>query len=479
MEFHYKGEDVQASYDIGMVGLGVMGRNLVLNMADRGFNVAGYDKDGSRVEELRSDAGDRPVVAVDNLDELREALVSPRVVMVLVPAGAPVDGVIGELLTRMSPGDLVIDGGNSHFRDTDRRGTALSVEGILFMGLGISGGESGARHGPSIMPGGGEEAYARVRPILEAVAARVGDEPCVTYLGQGSAGHYVKMVHNGIEYGLMQLIAEVYDLLGRGAGMDIVEVQGVFDAWNQGESASYLLEITADILTRVDELTGQPLVEVIRDEARQKGTGMWASQDAMELRVPVPTIDAAVAMRNLSIYREERQAAGKALGTGRPASTGDRDAFLVRLKEAFDAAVALTFAQGMALLRTASAAYGYGLDLEAVARIWRGGCIIRSSFLENIREAYTGWPELPNLLLDLDIGQRVRQKAPSLAAVVGSGTSLQIPLPAFMASLSYLDGYRSVRLPANLVQAQRDYFGSHTYERTDAEGVFHTRWTEE
>ncbi len=468
---------MSGQYEIGMVGLGVMGRNLVLNMADHGFSVAGFDKERSQVEAMRTEAEERPVLTVESPEELVQSLRLPRAVMLLVPAGHIVDAVIGELTPLLDHGDMIIDCGNSFFRDTSRRERELGEMEIHFMGVGISGGEEGARYGPSIMPGGRAEAYERVRPVFEAAAAQVGGAPCVAYLGPGAAGHYVKMVHNGIEYAIMQLIAEAYDLMRRGIGLNEAEMSGVFGGWSRGAAASFLLEITTDILAKVDDFTGNPLVNMIRDEARQLGTGMWTSQDAMNLGVPSPAMDIAVAMRNLSALGGERRTAADSLEGGPPAFSPDRDEFLARLEDALYAAMITAYAQGMAQLRTASEKYGFGLDLEAVARIWRGGCIIRAAFLENIREAYRRQPGLPNLLLDAETGAEVLKRADSLGEVAAAAARLHLPAPAFMASLAYFDGYRSRRLPANLVQAQRDYFGAHKYERTDAEGVFHTQWT--
>jgi 6-phosphogluconate dehydrogenase len=466
-------------FEIGMVGLGVMGRNLVLNMADHGHAVAGYDKDLSKVEALQDEAGDREIQGAKTMEEFVGLLRTPRAVMMLVPAGAPVDAVIRDVLPHLEEGDLIIDGGNSHFPDTDLRARKLADRGIQYLGVGISGGESGARHGPSMMPGGRKEAYERVRPIFEASAARVYGDPCVTYLGPGSAGHYVKMVHNGIEYGLMQLIAESYDLMRRGLRLSDDEMHDIYDLWNREELSGYLMEITADIFLKKDEKTGKRLIDVILDEAKQKGTGMWTSQDAMELGVPVPTIDIAVAMRNLSALEEERSAASRAFAGPEPLFEGDLWDSVEQLRHALYAAMIVTYAQGMAQLRVASKANNYDLDLEAVARIWRGGCIIRSALLEKIRAAYKADPDVPNLLLDPDLGQAVESRQEDLRAVVRAAAEWGIPSPGLAVSLAYFDGYRSAWLPANLIQAQRDYFGAHTYERIDAKGSFHTQWTEE
>ncbi|MCC6823199.1 MAG: NADP-dependent phosphogluconate dehydrogenase [Verrucomicrobia subdivision 3 bacterium] len=466
-------------YEIGMVGLGVMGRNLLLNMADHGHSVAGYDKDVAKVAALRKEAENLNIRGAESLPEFLDLLRVPRAVMMLIPAGAPVDAVIHDLLPHLAHGDLIIDGGNSHFTDTDLRARMLAERGIQFLGVGVSGGEHGARHGPSIMPGGSREAYERVRPIFEAIAAKVNDEPCVAWLGPGSAGHYVKMVHNGIEYGLMRLIAEIYDFMKRGLGFTDAQTHSVFDRWNQEELNSYLVEITANIFSRIDEKTGQRLIDVILDEAGQKGTGMWASQDAMDLQVPLPTIDVAVAMRNLSGYKDEREEAARVLHRPLSHCEGDRLKFIGQMRSALYAGMIITYAQGMALLTVASVKREYHLNLETIARVWRGGCIIRAAFLEDIRAAFQARCELPNLLLDPNISNKVMEHQENLRSLVCAASQLGIPVPGLMVSLGYLDAYRSAWMPANLIQAQRDYFGSHTYERVDAKGVFHTRWSPE
>jgi 6-phosphogluconate dehydrogenase len=345
--------------------------------------------------------------------------------------------------------------------------------------MGISGGEGGARFGPSLMPGGSREMYDRVGPMLEAVAARVEGEPCVSYLGPRSAGHYVKMVHNGIEYGLMELIVETYDLFKRGLGLTPAELAPIYDRWNREELNSFLVEITAKIFTRADDRTGKPLIDLILDKAKQKGTGMWTSWDAMDLQVGTPTIDAAVVMRDMSGYKDERLAASRVLAGPSQTYEGDRQRFIGQVKNALYAGMIATYAQGFALLQRASATYDYGLDLEAVARIWRGGCIIRAALLEDIRTAYKTDARLPNLLMDLDLGNEFISRAPDLREVVQSAAALGLPAPGLMATLSYFDAYRSAVLPGNLIQAQRDFFGAHTYERLDAPGAFHTEWEEE
>ncbi len=466
----------EQKYEIGMVGLGVMGRNLVLNIANHGFSVSGYDKDLSQVQELQKEAVSRAIHAAQSLKEFVSVLSTPRVIMMLVPAGKIVDSVIHELIPLLDKGDLIIDAGNSHFKDTDLRAKSLAEKDILYMGVGVSGGEEGARHGPSMMPGGPKKAYERVRPIFEAVAAHVEGDPCVVYLGPGSAGHYVKMVHNGIEYGLMELIAESYDLMKRGLGLSDEEIADVYTGWNKSELNAYLIEITSHIFRKTDEKTGKRLIDLILDEAKQKGTGMWTSQDAMDIQVPTPVIDAAVVARNLSALKSEREAASKNLTSGITPLESVRGEFLTNLKGALYASMIITYAQGMALLQTASQVYQYDLHLEDVARIWRGGCIIRAAVLEEIRAAFHASPDLPNLLTDSHLGKKVLARQDDLRAAVSNAAKLGLPVPCLMASLAYFDGYRSAWLPANLIQAQRDDFGAHTYERVDAKGVFHTQW---
>ena len=466
----------QLRYEMGMVGLGVMGRNLLLNMADHGSAVAGYDKDQAKVDALREESAKRNIRGAANILDFIALLRKPRAIMMLVPAGAPVDSVIKDLLPHLDKGDLIIDAGNSYFKDTDLRVRNLAAKGIQFLGVGVSGGEEGARHGPSIMPGGPKEAYERVRPVFEAAAAKVNGDPCVTWLGPGSAGHYVKMVHNGIEYGVMQLLAETYDLLKRGLGMNDGELHDVFSAWNDGELNGYLMEITGHIFSKMDEKTGKRLIDEILDVAKQKGTGMWTSQSAMELQVPIPTIDLAVAMRDMTVFVKERDQAGAIYQRSRRRFTGDRDTFLAQLGRALFAGLMIVYAQGMALLPVASDRYKYHLDLEAVARIWRGGCIIRAALLEDICAAFVVRPDLPNLLLDPNLSRKVMNHQESLRQVVCLAAEFGVPTPGLMVSLGYLDAYRSAWLPANLIQAQRDYFGAHTYERIDAKGTFHTEW---
>lgn len=464
---------------IGMVGLGVMGRNMLLNMAEHGFSVSGYDKDPQKVALLHTEGAGLPIQARDDVGGFVSTLQVPRAVMMLVPAGPVVDSVIRDLLPSLAADDMIIDAGNSHFTDTDLREKTLEGEGLHFFGMGVSGGEAGARHGPSMMPGGPEATYQRVKDILEAIAANVDGDPCVTYLGPHSAGHYVKMVHNGIEYGMMQLIAEVYDLLRRGVGLTDDELGVIFSDWNQAELNSYLVEITADIFRKVDEITGKRLVDVVLDAAHQLGTGMWTSQDAMTLHIPTPTIDTAVAMRNLSGREEVRAAISQKYGQQIQPDPSMRQQVIAQTRRALYAAMLLTYAQGFAQLTAASQAYQYNLDLAAVARIWRGGCIIRSALLEPIREAYQKQPDLLHLMVDARLGKAVDERLPDLRDVVQLASGLCLPVPALMATLGYIDSLRSTHLPANLIQAQRDYFGAHTYERVDQRGVFHTQWSKE
>lgn len=466
----------QKKYDIGMVGLGTMGLNLVMNMSDHGFSVAGYNKDLDRVDALNQAGKGREIYGVRKIEDLVANLRKPRAVMMLVPAGDAVDSVIKELIPLLDSGDLIIDGGNSHYTDTDRRTEMLKKQGINYLGVGISGGEKGARFGPSMMPGGQPDAYQRVQAIFEAVAANVDSDPCVTYLGPGSAGHYVKMVHNGIEYGLMQLISESYDLMKRGLRMNNDQLAEVFNHWDQEELNGFLIEITAKIFRKEDDKTDKRLVDMILGEAHQKGTGMWTSQDAMDLQVPALTIDAAVTWRNLSDFLTERRAASRELRGPDGNHQVDQQKFVEKIRRALYASMILTYAQGFALLRVASKAKHYQLDLEAVARIWRGGCIIRAGLLEDFRRAFKARADLPNLLIDEDIAGLVEERQSDLREVVQTAAAWGLPAPGLMASLSYFDGYRSAWLPANLIQAQRDFFGAHTYQRVDRDGVFHTKW---
>jgi 6-phosphogluconate dehydrogenase len=464
-------------YDFGMVGLGVMGRNFLLNVADNGYSAAGLDLDEEKARALNDESGEQPVRGTTDKTEFVRWLKTPRRIMLLVPAGKAVDAVIQDLLPLLEPGDMIIDGGNSHYPDTDRRFKALKEEGIQFLGVGVSGGAEGARRGPSIMPGGEEPAYTLVKPILEAVSAKVKGEPCVTYLGKRSAGHYVKMVHNGIEYGLMQLIAESYDLLQKIAGAANEEIHRTFLNWNDGLLRSYLMEISADIFAKRDEETGRYLIDLIMDKAKQKGTGKWTSQSAMDLGIPVPTIDAAVSMRVISSFKRERMKASGVMPV-RPDLSGelDKEQFKRHLEEALYFSFVVTYAQGMHLLAEASAELDYDLNLEEIARIWRGGCIIRADLLETIRKAFNEETGLANLMFSPYFQSDLIKAVNSVRIVVQTGTGYGIPLLGFSSALNYFQAFHTRTLPLNLVQAQRDYFGSHTYERIDKEGTFHTEW---
>ncbi len=468
---------MSSTYDFGMIGLGVMGRNFLLNVADHGFSAAGLDLDAEKARALDEEAAGRAVKGTTDTTAFVAMLRRPRKIMLLVPAGKAVDSVIESLLPLLDEGDLLIDGGNSHFEDTNRRMQYLKGKGFQFLGVGVSGGSEGARRGPSIMPGGNGESYHLVAPILEAVAAKVDGKPCVAHLGGGSAGHYVKMVHNGIEYGLMQLIAEAYNILKTIGGLGNQELHEVFSRWNQGALESFLIEITADIFTRRDDKGDGWLVDKILDQAKQKGTGKWTSQNAMDLGIGIPTIDAAVTMRGLSALKMERKQAAphytRAI-EGRPAV--DKEQIITQVGEALHFAFIITYAQGMQLLAEASEAYGYGLDMETVARIWRGGCIIRARLLEDMRQAYQEQPALRSLLLSPAFHESLIHGQHAARAILKTAIGFGLPTMALSSALAYFDACRSERLPLNLIQAQRDYFGSHTYERVDREGIFHTDW---
>ena len=468
------------NYKMGVVGLGVMGSNLALNMERNGFPVAGYDLDAKKVRGLvEGPAKGRKLVGVESPADLMAALEKPRRILIMVPAGAPVDSAIDHLKPHLEKGDILMDGGNSHFLDTDRRSLALEAEGFRFVGMGVSGGEEGALRGPAIMPGGQGDAWEAVAPILRAIAARAADgAPCVAYMGPRGAGHYVKMVHNAIEYGDMQLIAEAYDILSRGAGIPADELHGIFAEWNQRELKSYLIEITATILARKDEFTGRPLVEMIVDEAQQKGTGKWASQNAFDVGAPIPTINAAVESRILSSLKAERVIASRTLRGPSPHYGGDRKKLERAVEKALYAGKITSYAQGLALMRIASSEYGYGLEPGTIAGIWRAGCIIRAELLGKITQAFVRTPALTNLLLDEEFRAAIEERQEDWRMVVQTAVGLGLPVPALSSSLSYFDAYRGERLPANLTQAQRDYFGAHTYRRVDREGVFHSHWTE-
>jgi len=465
--------------ELGLIGLAVMGQNLVLNLAGHGFKVAVHNRTletGQRF--LKERAAGLPVVLGQTLEDFVSLLAKPRTVLLMVKAGAPVDEMIAKLIPLLAPGDLILDCGNSHFSDTERRAKELADRGLQFMGVGVSGGEEGALLGPSIMPGGPAAAYARARPLFEAIAARTGDGPCVTLVGPRGAGHYVKMVHNGLEYGDMQLIAESYQILEQAGGLDAPALARAFAEFNRGELASYLMEITARIFQERDPDTGRPLLEVIRDRAGQKGTGRWVSANALELGEPTPTITAAVEARSLSAKKELRVKAEKAIGMpqSKSASAIPAEKLVREVGDALYAARLSLYAQGMALLRAASKEYGYDLRLPELARIWKGGCIIRSALLDVIRAAFQEQPELPNLFLHPKAGQAIVQRYEAWVRVCQTALASALPCPALFSALSYFEGLRRGRLPANLIQAQRDLFGSHTFERVDREGVFHHRW---
>ncbi|RME41031.1 MAG: decarboxylating NADP(+)-dependent phosphogluconate dehydrogenase, partial [Caldilineae bacterium] len=449
----------------GLIGLAVMGQNLVLNAADHGFSVSVYNRTAAKTEAfMAGEASGKAITAAYTLQDFVASLRRPRLIQMMVKAGDPVDAVIAQLKPLLEEGDILIDGGNSFFPDTERRAKELAAAGLRFLGMGVSGGEEGARHGPSLMPGGDRTAYDTAEPLLTAIAAKAPADgaPCVTYIGPGGAGHYVKMVHNGIEYGDMQLIAESYALLKTALHLSAEEFHRLFRNWNDGELASFLIEITAHIFTKMDEETGQPLVDLILDKAGQKGTGKWTSQNALDVGAPVPTITAAVDGRILSSLKEERVAAAKRLSGPETAYTGDRQTLLDAVRDALYAAKICSYAQGMALLGKASAEYGYDLNLAEIARIWRAGCIIRAALLEDITAAYRRNPALPNLLVDDHFREAVQRRQAAWRFAVQTAIGLGVPVPAMSASLAYFDAYRSARLPANLIQAQRDYFGAHT-----------------
>ncbi|OYT70961.1 MAG: phosphogluconate dehydrogenase (NADP(+)-dependent, decarboxylating) [Chloracidobacterium sp. CP2_5A] len=466
--------------DIGMIGLAVMGSNLAQNIERNGFTVAVWNRDPARVDEFIATVGaGKKFVGAHTPQAFVAALARPRKIILLVKAGAATDWTIDQIKPHLEPGDIIIDGGNALYHDTIRREKALKAEGFNFIGCGVSGGEEGALWGPSLMPGGARDAYESLRPIFEAIAAKVDDGPCVTYIGPNGAGHFVKMVHNGIEYGDMQLIAEAYDLLKRVGRLTAPELAAVFEAWNQGVLQSFLIEITSQIFRAIDPETNQPLVELILDKAGQKGTGKWTSEAALDLGVPVPTIQAAIDARVLSSMKAERAAASEVI-VGPPTSPEmpNKTDFILLVHNALHASKICSYAQGMAMLSTASRVYDWHLDLGEISRIWKGGCIIRAQFLDKIKQAYQRRADLPNLLLDPDFNQWMSDAQTSWRSVVSVGTLAGIPLPAMSASLAYFDSYRTARLPQNLTQAQRDFFGSHTYERIDQPeaGFIHTEW---
>ncbi|HAR0837996.1 TPA: NADP-dependent phosphogluconate dehydrogenase [Enterococcus faecium] len=467
---------------IGVVGMAVMGKNLALNIESRGYSVALFNRTGAKTTAVVEEHPDKNFKATYTIEEFVESIEKPRRILLMVKAGPATDATIQELLPHLDKGDILIDGGNTFFKDTMRRNEELANSVINFIGTGVSGGEEGALKGPSIMPGGQKEAYALVAPILEQISAKAEDgAPCVTYIGPNGAGHYVKMVHNGIEYGDMQLIAESYDLMKNILNLSVEEMADIFKEWNQGELDSYLIEITADILTRKDdEGTGKPVVDVILDAAGNKGTGKWTSQSALDLGVPLPLITESVFARYISAYKEERVQASKILSrTNDFEFTGDKKELVEKIREALYFSKIMSYAQGFAQLRVASKEFDWDLPFGEIAKIWRAGCIIRARFLQKITDAYDKNPEIENLLLDDYFVEITKKYQQSVRDVVALAVQAGVPVPTFSSAIAYFDSYRAERLPANIIQAQRDYFGAHTYERVDKEGIFHYSWYHE
>src|SRR6266496_1316023 len=466
---------------IGMIGLAVMGENLAMNIERNGFPIAVFNRDPAKVDNFVARAQGKQVIPTKSPEEFVRSLERPRKAILLVKAGDPVDWTIDQIKPFMERGDIIIDGGNSYFVDTERREKALKAECLNFIGSGVSGGEKGALWGPSLMPGGDRNAYEQIRPIWEAIAAKVDDGPCVTYIGPGGAGHFVKMVHNGIEYGDMQLIAEAYDLLRTSLGLQADEMGEIFEEWNRGDLESYLIEITAKILRVKDKETGKPLVDLVLDKAGQKGTGVWTSQIALDLGIVVPTIDSAIVARTLSARKEERIRANKELrGPQAGPFQGDRREMINAIHDALYASKICSYAQGMSLIQKGSVTFKWNINLSEVARIWQGGCIIRARFLRKIKEAYQRSADLPNLLLDSEFKALIEQTQTGWRRVLSTALQQGIPVLAMSSSLGYFDMYRAANLPLNLTQAQRDFFGSHTYERVDKPelGPIHTEWEE-
>ncbi|MBT2581206.1 NADP-dependent phosphogluconate dehydrogenase [Planococcus sp. ISL-109] len=464
---------------IGVIGLGVMGKNLALNMESNGYSVSVYDYWSDRVDEMAQELGQKQrIVGTYSIEEFTASLEAPRKILMMVKAGDTTDSVIDLLLPHLEPGDIVIDGGNSFFEDTNRRAQRLDEAGLHFIGAGISGGEVGARYGPSIMPGGPKQAYDQIQPILDAISAKVDDTPCSTYMGSAGAGHYVKMVHNGIEYGDMQLISEAYFIMKHALDLTNQQMADIFSEWNDGELDSYLIEITADILNKHDDETGKPLLDLVLDVAEQKGTGKWTSQNALDLGVSLPIVTESVFARFNSSMKQERVAASKLL-TGPEATnyTGDAKDMIEAIRQALYMSKICSYAQGFVQLRTASETYGWNIPYGEVAMIFRGGCIIRARFLQEIKTAFDNTPALPNLLVDPYFQQVTADYQQSLRKVLTLAIQQGISAPAFSSALAYYDSYRTAELPANLIQAQRDYFGAHTYQRTDKAGSFHTDWS--
>ncbi|PSA99760.1 NADP-dependent phosphogluconate dehydrogenase [Bacillus halotolerans] len=462
---------------IGVIGLAVMGKNLALNIESRGFSVSVYNRSSSKTEEFLQEANGKNVVGTYSIEEFVQSLETPRKILLMVKAGTATDATIQSLLPHLEKDDILIDGGNTYYKDTQRRNKDLAESGIHFIGTGVSGGEEGALKGPSIMPGGQKEAHELVKPILEAISAKVDGEACTTYIGPDGAGHYVKMVHNGIEYGDMQLISESYFILKQVLGLSADELHEVFAEWNKGELDSYLIEITADIFTKKDEETGKPLVDVILDKAGQKGTGKWTSQSALDLGVPLPIITESVFARFISAMKDERvKASGLLSGPEVKPVTENKEELIEAVRKALFMSKICSYAQGFAQMKAASEEYNWDLNYGEIAMIFRGGCIIRAAFLQKIKEAYDRDPELDNLLLDSHFKNIAESYQGALRQVISLAVAQGVPVPSFSSALAYYDSYRTAVLPANLIQAQRDYFGAHTYERTDKDGVFHTEW---
>ncbi|MFC4324064.1 NADP-dependent phosphogluconate dehydrogenase [Litchfieldia salsa] len=468
-----------AKQQIGVVGLAVMGKNLAFNIESRGYSVSVYNRSSEKTEEVLKEATDKNLIGTYSVEEFVNSLETPRKILLMVKAGAATDATIEALKPHLDKGDILIDGGNTYFVDTQRRNKELEEAGIHFIGTGVSGGEEGALKGPSIMPGGQKEAYDLVEPILKDIAAKVDGDACCTYIGPDGAGHYVKMVHNGIEYGDMQLISEAYFLMKQVLGVSAQELHEIFAEWNKGELDSYLIEITADIFTKMDEETGKPLVDLILDTAGQKGTGKWTSQSALDLGVPLPIITESVFARFISAMKDERVKASKILsGPSATPYEGDKAALIESVRKALYMSKICSYAQGFAQMRAASDEYNWNLSYGEIAMIFRGGCIIRAAFLQKIKDAYDREANLSNLLLDPYFKEIVESYQGSLREILSVAIANGIPVPSFSSALAYFDSYRTETLPANLLQAQRDYFGAHTYQRIDKEGVFHTEWME-
>jgi 6-phosphogluconate dehydrogenase len=461
----------------GMIGLGTMGRNLAYNVADHNFSVCGYDRDEAQRNRFLQEAPvNKQVQAVASLQEFVSALEAPRKIMLLVPAGKIVDAVLTDLLPLLQKDDIVIDGGNSHFTDTDRRYAQLQTTGVHFMGMGVSGGEDGARLGPSMMPGSNEQSYNEVKNILESIAATTETGRCVTFIGNGAAGHYTKMVHNGIEYAIMQLISEIYGVLKNIGKLSNAELHTVFAEWNKTELQSFLVEITGKIFLQKDDKTSNDLVDMILDKAKQKGTGMWTSQSAMDLNIPIPTIDVAVSMRYISAFKSERVVTASIFNNDSTNQIIDKNSLIAQCKNALQCCITLSYAQGLHLLQAASAANQYNINIAEVVRIWTGGCIIRSVLLKDLHIAYTAEPTLTNIIHSKVFTQRFIDHKKDLKNIIVVALQNNLPIAALSATLNYFNAYTSANLPANLIQAQRDFFGAHTYERVDSTGSFHTEW---